>query len=75
MDFELVKIRDYKKDARNKCYFLCRWKRYGPQEDKWEPATSFIHGYTDTFIKFLRNHPDVDRELSLLKDCVTKEDL
>ena len=36
---------------------------------------SFIHGYTDTLIKFLKRHPEVDRELSLMEDCVTKEDL
>ena len=29
----------------------------------------------DTFIKFLKKHPEIDRELSLIKDCVTKEDL
>ena len=40
-----------------------------------EPASSFIHGYTDTFIKFLKKHPEIDRELSLIKDCVTREDL
>ena len=34
-----------------------------------------IHGYTDTFIKFLKKHPEIDHELSLIKDCVTKEDL
>ena len=73
--FELEKILDYKKNARNKWYFLCRWKGFGPEEDKWEPASSFIHGYTDTFIKFLKKHPEIDRELSLIKDCVTKEDL
>ena len=64
-----------KTNARNKWYFLCRWKGFGPEEDKWEPAASFIHGYTDTFIKFLKKHPEVNRELSLIKDCVTKEDL
>ena len=73
--FELEKILDYKKNARNKWYFLCRWKGFGPEEDKWEPASSFIHGYTDTFIKFLKKHPEIDKELSLIKDCVTKEDL
>ena len=36
--FELEKILDYKKNARNKWYFLCRWKGFGPAEDKWEPA-------------------------------------
>ena len=45
--FELEKILDYKKNARNKWYFLCRWKEFGPEEGKWEPASSFIHGYTD----------------------------
>ena len=73
--FELEGILDYKKNAPNKWYFLCRWKGFGPEEDKREPASSFIHGYTDTFIKFLKNHPEIDRELSLIKDCVTKEDL
>ena len=73
--FESEKILDYKKNARNKWYFLCRWKGFGPEENKWEPASSFIHGYTNTFIKFLKKHPEVDRELSLIKDCVTKEDL
>ena len=38
-------------------------------------ASSFIHGYTDTFIKFLKKHAEIDKELSLIKDCVTKEDL
>ena len=73
--FGLEKILDHKKDARNKCYFLSRWKGFSPEEDKWEPASGFIHGYTDTFIKFLKKHPGVDREFSLIKDCVTKEDL
>ena len=73
--FELEKILDYKKNARNKWYFLCRWKEFGPEEDKWEPASSFIHGYTDTLIKFLKKRPENDKELSLIKDCVTKEDL
>ena len=71
--FGLGKILDYKRDARNKWYFLCRRKGFGPEEDRWEPASSFIHGYMDTFIKFLKKHPEVDRELSLIKDCVTKE--
>ena len=56
-------------------YFLCRWKGLSPDEDKWEPASSFIHQYTDTSIKFLKKNPEVDRELSLIKDCVTKEEL
>ena len=73
--FEVEKILDYKKNARNKSYFLCRWKGVRPEEDKWEPASGFIHGYTDIFIKFLQKHPEVDREPSLIKDCVTKEDL
>ena len=73
--FELDKIHDYKKNARNKWYFLCGWKGFGLEEDKWEPASSFIHGYTDTFITFLKKHPEVDREPSLIKHCVTKEDL
>ena len=73
--FELEKIIDCKKDARNKWYVRCRWEGSGPEEDKWEPASSFIHGYTDTFIKFLKKHPEVDGVLSLIKDCVTKEDL
>ena len=73
--FELEKILDYKRNAQNKCYFLCRWKGFDPEEDKWEPALSFIHGYTDTSIKFLKKNPEVDRELSLIRDCVTKEDL
>ena len=73
--FELEKILEYKKNARGKWYFLCRWKGFGPEEDKWEPASSFIHGYTDTFIKFLKKHPEIDKQLSLIKDCVTKEDL
>ena len=42
--FELEKILDYKKNARNKWYFLRRWKGFCPEEDKWEPASSFIHG-------------------------------
>ena len=73
--FELEKILDYKKNARKKWYFLCRWKGFGPEEDKWEPASSFIHGYTDTFFKFRKKQPEVDRELSLIEDCPTKEDL
>ena len=73
--FELEQILDYKKNARNKWDFLCRSKGFGPEEDKWEPASSFIHRYTDTSIKFLKKHPEYDRELSLIKDCVTKEDL
>ena len=64
-----------KNNARNKWYFLCRWKGFGLEGDKWEPASSFIHGYASTFIKFLKKHPEIDRELSLIKDCVTKEDL
>ena len=73
--FELEKILDYKRNARNKWYVLCRWNRSGPEEDKWVPASSFIHGYPDTFIRFLKKHPDIDPELSLIKYCVTKEDL
>ena len=73
--FDLEKILDYKKDARNKWYFLCRWKGFGPEQDKWEPASSFIHGYTDTFFKILKEHPEVDRDLSLTRDCVTKQEL
>ena len=65
--FELGKILDYKKNARDKWYVLCRWKGFGPEEDKWEPASSFIHGYRDTFIKFLKKHPEIDRELSQSK--------
>ena len=73
--FELEKIIDYRNNAPNKWYFLCRWKGLCPEEDKREPASSFIHGYTETFIKLLKKHPEIDRELSLIKDCVTKEDL
>ena len=40
--FELEKILDYKKNARNKWYFLCRWKGFGPEKDKWEPASISI---------------------------------
>ena len=54
---------------------LCRCKGFGPEEDKWEPSSGFIHGYRDGFLKFLKKHPEVDRELSLLKDCFTEEDL
>ena len=73
--FELEKILDHKRNTPNEWHFLCRLKGFVPEEDIWEPAASFIHGYTDTFIKFLKKHPGVDRELSLIKACVTKEDL
>ena len=73
--FGLDKILDYRKDARKKWYFLCRSKRFGREEDKWDPASSFIQGNTDILIKFLNEHPEVDSELSLIKDGVTKEDL
>ena len=65
--FELEKILDYKKDARNQWYVLCTSKGFGPEEDKWEPASSFIHGYMDTIITFLMKHTEVDRELSLIR--------
>ena len=32
----------------------------------------WVYGY---FIKSLKKHPEIDKELSLIKDCVTKEDL
>ena len=69
------KILDDKKDARNKWYVVCRWNEFGPEEDHLEPASRFIHGYSDTSIKFLKRQPALERELSLIKDCVTKKDL
>ena len=73
--FELEKILDYMEDARNKWYLLCKWQGFAPEETKWEPASRFIHGYTGTFIKILKEQREADNQLSLIKDCVTKRDL
>ena len=45
------------------------------EEDNLERASSFIHGYTETFIRLLKEHSEVDCELSLINNCVKKEDL
>ena len=73
--FELQKILDYTKDAQGKWYFPCRWTGFGPEEDMWETDSSFSHWYTNIFINFLKKHPEVDRELPLIRDHVTKEDV
>ena len=75
ISFEWEKMFDYKKDARKKWYILCRWKGYSREQDKPQPVSSFIHWCTDSFIRFLKKHADLDGELSGLKDCVTKKDL
>ena len=73
--FELERILDSKKDGRKKWYFLCTWKEYKPEEDKREPTSSFIHGYTDTYIKFPGKNFAINYQLSRIKDCLTKEEL
>ena len=51
--------------------FLCEWRGFDSSHNNWEPAQSFVHGYTKGFIDFLKKHPEIG---VLLTDCLSKPD-
>jgi transposase InsO family protein len=57
-DFVVDKILDHKID-RGVHYWKVRWKGYGPEEDTWEPASSFI-GYVQQDWKLWNKRNNID---------------
>ena len=69
--YDLEKLLEARRDANHEWEFLCKWKGFDSSYNTWEPAPSFVHGYTRGFITFLKKHPEIG---VLLTDCVTKPD-
>ena len=60
-----------RRDAKGEWEFLCEWRGFDSSHNNWEPAQSFVHGYTKGFIDFLKKHPEIG---VLLTDCLSKPD-
>ena len=44
--YVLEKIVEHRTDRRSgKIQWRCRWKGYGPEEDTWQFAEDFVHGF------------------------------
>ena len=69
---KLKKIHSHWQDPVDKTWkFRCEWKGYGaPKDQTVEPATSFVHGYTGAFRRYLEKHK-IPLELS---ECFTKKE-
>ena len=69
--YELKRIVEARRDAKGEWEFLCEWRGFDSSHNNWEPAQSFVHGYTKGFIDFLKKHPEIG---VLLTDCLSKPD-
>ena len=69
--YELKRIWEARRDAKGEWEFLCEWRGFDSSHNNWEPAQSFVHGYTKGFIDFLKKHPEIG---VLLTDCLSKPD-
>ena len=69
--YELKRIVEARRDAKGEWEFLCEWRGFDSSHNNWEPAHSFVHGYTKGFIDFLKKHPEIG---VLLTDCLSKPD-
>ena len=69
--YELKRILEVQRDKKGEWKFLCEWRGFDSSRNNWEPAHSFVHGYTKGFIDFLKKHPEIG---VLLTDCVSKPD-
>ena len=56
--YELKRIVEARRDAKGEWEFLCEWRGFDSSHNNWEPAQSFVHGYTKGFIDFLKKHPE-----------------
>jgi Chromo (CHRromatin Organisation MOdifier) domain len=54
-DFVVDKILGHKVD-KGVHYWRVRWKGYGPEEDSWEPASSFVGFIQQDWKKWNREH-------------------
>ena len=66
--YELKKILEAQRDEKGEWKFLCEWRGFDSSHDNWEPAHSFVHGYTKGFFDFLKKHPKFG---VLLMDCLS----
>ena len=62
---------DHYKDDEGNWQFLVKCKGFTESENTWEPASSFVHGYTTGFRNYLRTHPEIQ---VLFTDCLSKPD-
>ena len=69
--YELKQILEGQSDEKGEWKFLCEWRGFDSSHNNWEPAHSFVHGYTRRFIDFLKKHPEI---CVLLTDCLSKPD-
>ena len=57
--YELKRILEARRDKKGEWEFLCEWGGFDSSHNNWEPAHSFVHGYTKGFIDFLKKHPEI----------------
>ena len=69
--YELKRILEARRDEKGEWEFLCEWRGFDSSHNNWEPAHSFVHGYTKGFIDFLKRHPEIG---VLLTACLSKPD-
>ena len=69
--YELKKILGSQRDEEGEWNFLCEWRGFDSSHQNWEPAHSFVRGYTKGLIDFLKKHPEIG---VLLTDCPSKPD-
>ena len=69
--YKLKKILEAQRDEKGEWKFLCEWRGFDSSHNNWEPAHSFVHGYTNGFIHFLKKHAEIG---VLLTDCLSKPD-
>ena len=69
--YELKRILEAQRDTKGEGNFLCEWRGFDSSHNNWEPADSFVHGYTKGFIAFLKKQPEIG---VLLMDGLSKPD-
>ena len=69
--YNLKRIVEAQHDEKGEWKFLCELRGFDSNHNNWEPAHSFVHGYTKGFIDFLKKHPEIG---VLLTDCLSKPD-
>ena len=55
--YKLKRILDAQRDEKGEWKFFCQWRGFDSSHNNWEPACSFVPGYTKAFINFLKKHP------------------
>ena len=69
--YDLERVLEAHRNEQGDWKFLGKWKGFDSSHNNWEPAHSFVHGYTRALITVSKKAPHIN---VLLTVCLTKPD-